>query len=98
MKVLSTLSLCFIAVPLVAQVSTGDLRLKVTDSTGLGLKATVSLSSEANQYFSELITDAEGKAEIKTLAYGVYRLDIEKQGFSSASNRLEIRSAIPVER
>jgi hypothetical protein len=98
MKILFTFSRCFIAVPLVAQVDTGELRLKVTDSTGLGLKATVALSSEANQYFSELTTDADGTVEIKTLAYGVYRLDIEKQGFSPISNTLEIRSAIPVER
>jgi hypothetical protein len=96
MKILFTFSFCFIAVPLVAHVN--KLRLKVTDSTGLGLKATVALSSEANQYFSELTTSADGMAEIKTLAYGVYRLDIEKQGFSPISNTLEIKSAIPVKR
>jgi hypothetical protein len=98
MKILSTLSLCFIAVPLMATVNTGELRLKVVDSTGIGIKATVALSSEANQYFSEFTTDADGTAEIKTLPYGVYRLNVEKQGFSSISKTLEIRSAIPVER
>jgi hypothetical protein len=98
MKMLPIFSLCFIAVPLMAQVNTGELRLKVTDSTGLGLKATVALSSKASQYFSELTTNADGTARIKTLAYGVYRLDIEKRGFSSISNTLEIRSEIPVER
>jgi hypothetical protein len=36
MKMLPIFSLCFIAVPLTAQVNTGELRLKVTDSTGLG--------------------------------------------------------------
>jgi hypothetical protein len=98
MKIFCTFALCFIAAPLVAQVSTGELRLKVTDSTGLGLKATVALSSEANQYFRDFTTDADGTAEIKTLAYGVYRLNIEKQGFSPISSMLEIRSAIPVQR
>ena len=73
MKMLPIFSLCFIAVPLTAQVNTGELRLKVTDSTGLGLKATVVLSSKASQYFGELTTDADGTARIKTLAYGVYR-------------------------
>jgi TonB-dependent Receptor Plug Domain len=81
-----------------AQVNTGELRLKVIDSTEIGIKATVALSSEANQYFSEFTTDADGTAEIKTLSYGVYRLKIEKQGFSSISKTLEIRSAIPVKR
>jgi hypothetical protein len=71
MEKLSTFLLCFIAVPLVAQVNTGELRLKVVDSTGLGLKAKVALSSEANQYFSELTTDDDGAARIATLAYGV---------------------------
>jgi hypothetical protein len=98
MKILSTSSLCFIAVPLMAQVNTGELRLKVVDSTETGIKATVALSSEANQYFSEFTTDADGMAEIKTLSYGVYRLNIERQGFSSISKTLEIRSAIPVKR
>jgi TonB-dependent Receptor Plug Domain len=98
MKILSAVSLCFIAAPLVAQVNTGELRLKVIDSTESGIKATVALSNEANQYFSEFPTDADGTAEIKTLPYGVYRLNVEKQGFSSISKTLEIRSAIPVER
>jgi TonB-dependent Receptor Plug Domain len=98
MKILFTFSLCFIAVPLVAQVNTGELRLKVIDSTEVGVKATVALSSEVNQYFIEFTTNADGTAEIKTLPYGVYRLNVEKQGFSSISKTLEIRSAIPVER
>src|SRR5271170_4309903 len=98
MKILSTFSLCLIAVPLMAQVNTGELRLKVIDSTEIGIKATVSLSSEANQYFSEFTTDADGTAEIKTLPYGAYRLNVDKQGFSSISKTLEIRSAMPVER
>src|SRR5277367_2302432 len=94
MKILSTFSLCFIAVPLMAQVNTGELRLKIIDSTEIGIKATVALSSEANQYFSEFTTDADGTAEIKTLPYGVYRLNVEKQGFSSISKTLEINTLV----
>ena len=63
MKILSTFSQCFIAVPLMAQVNTSELRLKVIDSTEIGIiKATVALSSEANQYFSEFTTDTDGTA------------------------------------
>jgi hypothetical protein len=97
MKILSTFSLCFVMIPLMAQVNTGEFRLKLIDSTEIGVKAAITLSSEANQYFNEFTTDADGTAEIKTLSYGVYRLNIEKQGFSSISKTLEIRSAIPVE-
>ncbi len=80
-----------------AQVNSGELRLKVTDPTGRGLKATVALLSEANQYRYELNTAEDGTAKITALAYGVYRLTLEKQGFSPISKTLEIRSAIPVE-
>jgi hypothetical protein len=83
--------------PLLAQVNTGELRLKVTDPTGLGLKATVTLASEASQYHSKFATDEDGTTEIKTLSYGIYRLNIETRGFSSVSETLEVRSAIPVE-
>jgi hypothetical protein len=83
--------------PLLAQVNTGELRLKVTDPTGLGLKATVTLSSEASQYRNKFATDEDGTSDIKTLFYGTYRLKIETQGFSSVSETLEVRSAIPVE-
>jgi Carboxypeptidase regulatory-like domain/TonB-dependent Receptor Plug Domain len=88
----------FIPLPVVAQVNSGELRLKVTDPTGRGLKATVALLSEANQYRDELNTAEDGTAKITALAYGVYRLTIEKQGFSPISKTLEIRSAVPVER
>jgi hypothetical protein len=95
-----TIALIFslIASPLLAQVNTGELRLRVTDATGLGVKAVVTLSSEANQYSEELSTSEEGTADIKALAYGIYRLNVERQGFATISNMLEIRSVIPTDR
>jgi hypothetical protein len=97
MKNLHALLLCFVAWPLLAQVNSGELHIKVTDPIGLAVRATLALSCDANQYRSELDTDEDGTARIKTLAYGLYRLNIEKQGFSSISETLEVRSAIPVE-
>ena len=73
MKIPSTFLLRFITAHLMVQVNTGELRLKVIDSTEIGMKAIVALSSEANQYFSEFTSDADGTAEIKTLLYGVPR-------------------------
>jgi hypothetical protein len=95
-KVLSAL-LLFTTWPLLAQVNTGELRLKITDPTGLAVKATVALASEASEYHSKFTTSEDGTADIKTLSYGIYRLDVEKQGFSSVSEILDIRSAIPAE-
>jgi outer membrane receptor protein involved in Fe transport len=81
-KLLPAILLWFAACSLIAQVNTGELRLKVTDSSGLGLQATVALSSEANQYFSELVTNEEGILRINTFAYGAYTLKVDRQGFS----------------
>ena len=83
--------------PLLAQVNTGELRLRVTDPAGLGLKARVTLSSEANRYHNELTTDDGGGVDIKVLAFGIYLIKAEKQGFTTTPATVEVRSAIPVE-
>jgi hypothetical protein len=84
------------ACQLLAQVNTGELRMKVTDPAGLGLKASVTLSSEANQYRNEFLTDDEGTADVKAVPYGIYLATVAKQGFTSTSETVEIRSAAPV--
>ena len=48
--------LLLFALPLVAQSNTGELHLKVTDSSGLGVKAAVELVSEANDYQNSLLS------------------------------------------
>jgi outer membrane cobalamin receptor len=83
--------------PLLAQVNTGELRLRVTDPAGLGLKARVTLSSEANRYRNEFTTDDGGGVDIKVLAFGIYLVNAEKQGFTTSPATVEVRSAIPVE-
>jgi hypothetical protein len=94
---LLALLLLLTASSVLAQVNTGELRLKVTDSSGLGLKASVTLSSEGNQYSNGFTTDDEGVLHVKTLAYGIYLVKAEKQGFAAISKTVEVRSAIPVE-
>src|SRR5271168_4259270 len=79
------------------QVNTGELRLKVTDSSGAGVRASVTVLSQGNQYRAVLTTDAEGSADIHRLPYGVYLITLEKQGFSSVSNTLLVGSAIPID-
>lgn len=82
---------------LVAQVNTGELRLRVTDATGLGLKASVTVSSDDNHYRKECVTDDGGTVRLKTLGYGIYLLTAETPGFAASSTLVEVRSAIPVE-
>ena len=79
------------------QVNTGELRLKVTDSSGAGLQATVTVLSEGNQYNSVLATDDAGTVDIQTLPYGIYQVAVDKQGFSVVVKTVEVRSAVPVQ-
>ena len=91
----SLLSFLLWTLPLVAQSNMGELRLKVTDPAGLGVKSTVELVSEANHYRESLLTDEAGNLVVKRLPFGVYQMDIRHATFAPASQSIEIRSAAP---
>ena len=96
MRFLLNLGVLLVALPLLAQGNRGELRLKVTDPQGLGVKTTVTLVSEANEYRSALLTDDAGVLIAKRLPFGKYRVQIAQRGFAEVSASVEIRSAIPV--
>jgi len=85
------------ALPLIAQSNAGELRLKVVDPQGLGVKAAVELVSEAHDFRASLATDDSGLLVAKRLPFGVYRVEIQQRGFAEVSQRVEVRSAIPIE-
>src|SRR5690242_13353968 len=80
-----------------AQSNRGELRLTVTDPSGLGMKASVRLLNGANQYDNTLATTDDGKLSVQRLSYGVYQLSIEQPGFAPVSESVEIRSSLPTE-
>ncbi len=92
------LILLLLSVSLLAQSNTGELRLTVADPSGLGVKSTVELVSDANQYRYTFKTNDHGTLDAKRLTYGIYRVQIYAQGFAELSEAIEIRSALPVER
>jgi hypothetical protein len=83
--------------PLFCQSNSGELRLKVTDPGGLGVKATIQIVCEANQYRNTLWTDDQGDLDAQRLPYGIYQLTITQPGFAEFSESVEIRSSIPTE-
>jgi hypothetical protein len=87
----------FCALPTVCQTNSGELQLKVTDPSGLGVKATVQIVSEANQYRNTLVTTDQGSLNVQRLPFGIYLLEIEQPGFAAASESVDIRSSIPTE-
>lgn len=81
-----------------AQANNGELRLKVTDPAGLAAKATVVLSSQANEYRHRFTTDSDGAVIAKPLPFGIYEIRIQAPGFADASDSVEIRSVVPTDR
>ena len=80
-----------------AQSNTGELRVIVSDPSGLPLPGPVRLVSEANRWRETMDTRPDGVLVVKRLPFGVYRLFIERTGFSTHGALLEIRSAVPIE-
>jgi hypothetical protein len=85
------------AAPLFCQSNRGEVRLKVTDPSGLGVRVTVQLTSEANQYRNTLATGEQGTLDVPRLPYGIYQLEIRQPGFAPFSQSLEIRSSLPID-
>jgi hypothetical protein len=87
-----------LSVGLFAQSYTGELRLTVTDPSGAGVKSTVKLVSEANEYQYTFTTDEHGSLDAKRLPYGIYQVQIQAASFAQLNDSVEIRSALPLDR
>jgi hypothetical protein len=90
--------LFLLLLPALAQRTTGELRLTVTDPSGLGLKSTVEVVSAANDYRHTFSTDDQGSLVARRLPYGIYQVRIRATAFAQLSESVEIRSALPVDR
>lgn len=91
-------AMLWVALPLSAQVNTGQLRLTVKDQAGMTISfAPVVVESGANHYQTSLTTNATGKMDVKTLPYGIYVVRAEKTGFDATTETVEVRSSLPVE-
>ncbi len=92
---LSLLVILVLAVSALAQSSTGELHLNVSDPTGLALKSTVRLVNESLQFDHTYATDPTGYAAVRRIPFGVYDLTVESDGFAPLSQRITIGSAAP---
>ena len=80
-----------------AQSNTGDLRLRITDPSGAAVRASVTITSDANNFRETYSADDSGTATIKRLPYGLYSIDIRRDGFAPFAATVEIRSAAPTD-
>jgi hypothetical protein len=79
------------------QSNRGELRLQVSDPAGLGVKTTVQITSDANQYRNSLNTNDDGRLLVQRLSYGIYQLTVEQPGFAPVSESVDIHSSLPTD-
>jgi hypothetical protein len=87
----------FCALPLFCQSNSGELRLKVTDPSGLGVKDNVQIVSEANQYRNTLATTIRARWTCSACPTASTSSKLTQPGFAAVSESVEIRSSIPTE-
>jgi hypothetical protein len=83
------------AMPILSQTNQGELRLKVLDPSGQGIKSSVQIVSKANQYQNTLTTGSQGDLDVHRLPFGIYQLTVDRSGFAPKLESIEIRSAVP---
>jgi hypothetical protein len=89
-------ALCTTATTLHAQRVRGELRIEVHDSGGAAVTADAELLSEANQLHRTFKIAQDGRYTAQDLPFGVYRLNINAEGFAPWSNLVDIRSEVPL--
>jgi hypothetical protein len=83
--------------PAHAQSNAGELRLKITGPDAQPIKAAIDLASDAIQFHRSFSADDSGLSFIRNLPFGLYRLEVSDEGFSTFDGLIEIRSALPTE-
>ena len=81
--------------------STGAIRLIVQDSSGAAVSANVRIENVATgvtRTVSEISAAPAASLLIDNLAFGRYRLEINKPGFAERVSQNRYRSALPVRR
>jgi outer membrane cobalamin receptor len=87
----------FLALGQFGQSNSGELRITVTDSSGLPLPGPVDVVSDANDFRQRVDTDPTGVLVVRRLPFGSYRVGVARAGFTDVSRLVEVRSALPAE-
>jgi len=77
------------------QSSSGELRITVRDSSGLGIQCRVTLVSEANDVSQHLDTGPDGLSVAKRLPFGRYRIAIDQSGFAPYGATVDVDTVVP---
>ena len=96
MRLIALLALTLSAV--FAQRPAGEIHLQIKDASGASMEASGLIESLATGVETSFRTDPQGSYRFQSLAFGRYRLEIERSGFASLAEVVRVESATPVER
>ena len=73
----------------------GRLEIRVLDSTGKGVPASLELGSRSPDFAATAQADTDGRAVIRRIPPGRFLLRVSHRGFEPAERDVEFRSAVP---
>jgi outer membrane cobalamin receptor len=79
-----------------AQRVRGQLHVEVRDPQGATLAANAELVCDAIQFHQTFAVPSDGLYTVQNLTFGIYMLTLNAKGFASLTERIEIRSEVPV--
>ena len=74
----------------------GEIRLAVKDATGASVRAGGIIEGLATGVHREFQTDDKGLHSFTGLPFGIYAIDVKRDGFAPKSLRVEVRTEAPV--
>jgi outer membrane cobalamin receptor len=85
------------AISALGQSNTGELRIRILDPSGAAVRASAEIVSQVNQFRQTYLSDDGGNIIAKGLPFGVYNLEIHRDGFAPFAKSIEVRSVTPTE-
>ena len=74
----------------------GEIRLAVKDATGASVRAGGTIEGLATGVHRDFQTDDKGLHSFTALPFGIYAIDVKRDGFAPKSLRVEVRTEAPV--
>ena len=74
----------------------GEIRLAVKDATGASVRAGGTIEGLATGVHRDFETDDKGLHTFTGLPFGIYAIDVKRDGFAPKSLRVEVRTEAPV--
>src|SRR4029078_629978 len=88
-------ALCLTAALSLGQ-NVGEIRLAVKDATGASVRAGVTIEGLATGVHRDFETDDKGLHSFTGLPFGIYAIDVKRDGFAPKALRVEVRTEAPV--